>query len=302
VHLDDLGGHPEIALLRRILSWKDLRDSASCDVLVVDGPAVERAVELVGAVQRWTDSVDRFLPLERRVSRALRSAAEARSGGFGSDLQGPDGDPLVDGASALSAALGEARSLWSPSTASVLMVAGPGSAARAEVRWGLMAMTLLGMPATRVLLTGDGTERAPVPGTAAALAEAVAPWPVQVVPRCAEEPLGWAALAALGRSGWPDAEDLDFLDIERADRQSGLGPLISRDGELFVLGLPLPWVEAGEIDLGRRGDELVVRVAGVRRDVPLPAALRRCTVVKAVCRDGRLQVFFEPDPNLWRAL
>jgi arsenite-transporting ATPase len=51
--------------------------------------------------------------------------------------------------------------------------------------------------------------------------------------------------------------------------------------------------------LARTGDELVITVAGHRRVVALPSALRRCAVAGATLVDGRLVVRFEPDPALW---
>ena len=44
------------------------------------------------------------------------------------------------------------------------------------------------------------------------------------------------------------------------------------------------------------------RVGSSRRVLALPSALRRCTVVGAVLRDGVLRIRFEPDPSLWRGL
>jgi arsenite-transporting ATPase len=78
------------------------------------------------------------------------------------------------------------------------------------------------------------------------------------------------------------------LDVERVD-------------EGFVLGLDLPLARREDLELGRRGDDLVVTVAGRRRVLALPGALRRCTVAGAALRDGRLAVTFVPDPALWPA-
>ncbi len=47
----------------------------------------------------------------------------------------------------------------------------------------------------------------------------------------------------------------------------------------------------------RRGDELVVTAGPFRRIVPLPSALRRCTVAGAALREGELRVRFAPDPG-----
>ena len=50
----------------------------------------------------------------------------------------------------------------------------------------------------------------------------------------------------------------------------------------------------------RVGDDLCLQVAGHRRSLSLPSALRRCVVTSARLRDGELRVRFRPDPALWR--
>ena len=60
-----------------------------------------------------------------------------------------------------------------------------------------------------------------------------------------------------------------------------------------------PLARSEELQLARTGDELVLTLAGHRRVVALPSALRRCVVAGAVLTDGRLTVRFEPDPALW---
>ncbi|MGW2543097.1 ArsA family ATPase, partial [Kitasatospora sp. NPDC001574] len=68
---------------------------------------------------------------------------------------------------------------------------------------------------------------------------------------------------------------------------------------LLVWHLALPGSERADLDLVRRGDELVVGLGAHRRVLTLPSALRRCTVAGAGLHDGALTVRFAPDPALW---
>jgi arsenite-transporting ATPase len=62
-----------------------------------------------------------------------------------------------------------------------------------------------------------------------------------------------------------------------------------------VLSLPLPLAAQDDVDLVRKGDELIVSVASYRRLLTLPSGLARQRVVGARVRDGQLQVrFTEP--------
>ncbi|MDG4861691.1 ArsA family ATPase, partial [Streptomyces sp. T-3] len=73
---------------------------------------------------------------------------------------------------------------------------------------------------------------------------------------------------------------------------------LAEDGVL-VWHIPLPGAVREELDLIRRDDELVVAAGQFRRIVPLPSALRRCTVAGAGLREGELRIRFAPDPGLW---
>jgi arsenite/tail-anchored protein-transporting ATPase len=73
---------------------------------------------------------------------------------------------------------------------------------------------------------------------------------------------------------------------------------LGADGVL-VWRMPLPGATRDALGLVRRGDELLVTVGPFHRALPLPSALRRCTVAGAGLRDGDLRVRFAPDPALW---
>ncbi|GAA1125600.1 ArsA-related P-loop ATPase [Streptomyces javensis] len=104
-------------------------------------------------------------------------------------------------------------------------------------------------------------------------------------------PAGLADLAgAVGAPGArPDRPAPDPWTVE--DRLAEAGVLLWR--------LPLPGAGRDGLSLVRRGDELIVTVAPFHRVLPLPSALRRCTVSGAGLRDGWLQVRFTPDLDLW---
>ena len=67
---------------------------------------------------------------------------------------------------------------------------------------------------------------------------------------------------------------------------------VVRRGESHVLWLSLPFADRDELEVGRRDDELLVRVGPHRRSIVLPDALRRRDVTGAVLRDDGLEVSF----------
>jgi arsenite-transporting ATPase len=62
-----------------------------------------------------------------------------------------------------------------------------------------------------------------------------------------------------------------------------------------VLSLALPLADKREMDLRRKGDELVLTVAGHRRQLALPALLARRAIVGADLVGDRLDIGFARD-------
>ncbi|GAB2708338.1 ArsA family ATPase [Kitasatospora kifunensis] len=73
---------------------------------------------------------------------------------------------------------------------------------------------------------------------------------------------------------------------------------LAEDGVL-LWRLAAPGADRADLELMRRGDELVIGIGAYRRILPLPGALRRCTVAGAALRAGELTLRFAPDPDLW---
>jgi len=68
--------------------------------------------------------------------------------------------------------------------------------------------------------------------------------------------------------------------------------MLDRERDGFVLTLHLPFADHDDLELGRHGDELLVRVGPYRRAVLLPDSIRRRPVASAALRAGRLRVTF----------
>jgi arsenite-transporting ATPase len=89
-----------------------------------------------------------------------------------------------------------------------------------------------------------------------------------------------------------------YAGVDPAERLHEGTPLrVDRRGDRWVLTLPLPFADRDDLELGRRGDELLVRVGAYRRAVLLPDTLRRRVVAGASLRDGSLAVTFEDGPD-----
>jgi arsenite/tail-anchored protein-transporting ATPase len=70
---------------------------------------------------------------------------------------------------------------------------------------------------------------------------------------------------------------------------------VRKRGGGYVLSMRLPFVSRDDMDIHRRGEELLVRVGSYRRNLILPATLQRLEVRGANFVGDRLEVGFGHD-------
>jgi arsenite-transporting ATPase len=285
-----------------VLALLEVRDqvrSGRWDLVVVDCAPTAETLRLLALPEALGWYMDRVFPMERRVVRSLRPVLGRVAG-----VPMPR-DKVFDAVERLHAELGEVREVLTDPATSVRLVLTPEQVVVAEARRTLTSLSLHGYTVDAVVANrvfpADGADpwRAQwVQAQSEQLAEIEAsfgPLPVYRSPYQPSEPVGLRALIEFAEAAYGDDDAFaapagqELLTVERS-------------GEEFVLSLALPFADKAETGLVRKGDELVVTVGSSRRVLALPSALRRCTVVGAALRDGRLRIRFEPDPELWMGL
>jgi arsenite/tail-anchored protein-transporting ATPase len=275
-----------------VLTLLEIRDAAAAgwDLVVVDAPELSRTVRLLALPEAVARTVARALPLERRMLWAM---------GHGASPAWTDGvpRPVVEAAEQAQAEIGCVRNVLTGPGTTVRLVVPPqrGPLDAALAAWTaltLHGLTVDGVVVNRLVPAGADPwlrERSRAESVVAADAEeAFAPLPVV---RVGELPLPPAG-----------ADELAALDVDDLPAPAPAAPRVDRDGDDFTLVLALPRARRTDLGLARRGDELVVDVAGERRVLTLPSVLRRCDVTGAALRDGALRIAFRPDPDLWLSL
>lgn len=270
-----------------------LRDAAlaeSHDLLVVDLPPTPQALALLALPEELRRYLRRLLPAERQAARALRPVLGRLAG-----VPMP-AEWLYETAARWDLELAAVEAVVADRDTVVRLVAEPGPAGADSVRAATLALALRGLRpdvlvASRVLPedAAHGWLAGPVAQQRKVLEEWRESYDVRPVAHLGQDPRGADDLAALAVPGVNGTTST--VEWTVADR-------LAEDGVL-VWHLPLPGAIRDELDLVRRGDELVVTAGRLRRIVPLPSALRRCTVAGAALREGELRVRFAPDPHLW---
>ncbi|MFD4922516.1 ArsA family ATPase [Streptomyces goshikiensis] len=289
--LTELPGAEQFALLRAL---RRAATAPGVDLVVVDMPPLHQAVATLALPAQLRRYLARLLPAERQAARALRPVL-AQLAGVPMPAQW-----LYEAAARWDEELAAVQAVIEAGSTAVRLVAEPGPAADAALRTGglglaLQRLRVADVVANRTLPPGSADPW--LAGLAAQQEKYAAQWaaagpPVLPLPHLGRDPQGPDDLAALadGAAQAPDAPGRR-PDWPVEDR-------IAEDGVL-VWVVPLPRAEKRELDLIRRGDELLLTVGPYRRIVPLPSALRRCTVSGAALADGELRIRFTPDPGLW---
>ena len=282
-----------------ILALLEVRNqvaSGRWDVVIVDCAPTAETLRLLALPEALNWYVERVFPAQRRVMTSLRPVLTRLAG-----APMPH-DRVFEALERLHRELAEVRAALTGPGATVRLVLTPESIVVAEARRMLTSLSLHGYRVDGVLANrvfpADGADawRAGWVASQAIqlreVASSFAPLPVHLAPYRAAEPVGPDELAAFAAEAYADSDPL-------ATPPAAESVSVEPAGDGFTLSLVLPLAQRRDVDLARSGDDLVVTVAGDRRMLALPSALRRCTVAGATLADGRLQVSFQPDPDTW---
>ncbi|QIJ62897.1 ArsA family ATPase [Streptomyces sp. JB150] len=286
-----LPGAGELTVLRAL---RDAVLAEAHDLVVVDLPPADQALALLSLPGELRRYLRRLLPPERQAARALRPVLGRLAG-----VPMP-AEWLYETAARWDTELAAVEAVLADRHTHVRLVAEPTPAAADAVRSAVLGLALRGrrpdaLVASRVLPEAEAEAGSWLAGLVAQQRKILEEWQdahdVRPVPHLGRDPRGADDLAALPVPGAAAGPSLTEWPV--TDR-------LAEDGVL-VWHIPLPGAARDELDLIRRGDELVLTAGPFRRIVPLPSALRRCTVEGAALREGELRIRFTPDPALWPA-
>ncbi|MFB8241606.1 ArsA family ATPase [Kitasatospora purpeofusca] len=286
--LTALPGTARLALLRTL-------PAVEAEVLVVLAPPPADLIATLALPEQLERYLARLVPEQRQAARALRPLLAGLAG-----VPMP-ADWLYETRAKAAGALAAARAAITAPGTSVRLVTAADAHPFAELRRIRAGLALHGHRPDAVVVHGVLPDAA---------ADSPDPWLAALAGRRRDELTTLAATLdgiPLLTTG-PAEATLEAV----ADRLYGAGPgpearaagpwtvedRLASDG-LLVWHLALPGAAREDLDLVRRGDELVVGLGAHRRVLALPSALRRCTVAGAGLQDGVLAIRFAPDPALW---
>lgn len=307
---DEITQLPGADELIALLELQTQVESGSWDLVVVDCAPTAETLRLLALPEALAWHIERLIPAQRGLLRALRPAAASATG-----LPLP-GVQVLDTLRRWHQSLLEIQSILAAETTSVRLVLTPERVVIAESRRTLTSLRLFGLTVDQVVVNRvfpdacrpaadpsredqESSDTAWLAGWNKAQQRGLAevrhsfdPLPIVITPYLSREPVGTDALAVLAR-----VRTGEVGDVLRTPPSQGMTVEPEQGG--YLLTLPLPLVTAAQVDLKRRDDELLVAVADHRRVLSLPSVLRRCVVTGAVVRNATLRVRFVPDEKVW---
>ena len=283
--------------LDEIFALSDIVDSATSgawDVLVVDCAPTAETIRLLSLpeVLRWY--MERVFPVSRKVTRLVKPLVSKVSSIPVAD------DSVFRATAAFYERMGSVRSLLTDGDhATVRLVVNPERMVVAEARRTATYLSLYGYRVDAVIANRLFPEEIADPWFKAwkeahaehlvTICDGFAPTPVLRATLASDELIGVEALEEFGAEVYGELDPAAILH-----RDEPLRVEAEKDG--YVLRIALPFADRDELEVGRNGGELLVRVGPHRRSIVLPEALVRRTVTGAVLDEGSLAVRFGPAP------
>jgi arsenite/tail-anchored protein-transporting ATPase len=282
--------------LDEVFSLSDIKTHAASglwDVLVVDCAPTAETIRFLSLPDILAWYMDRLFPVSRRVNKAVGPVLKRVT-----SLPVANDNVFAAGRRFYDRLDGVRELLSNPAVTNVRLVVNPERMVIAEARRTYTYLSLFGYRVDAVianrLLPEDVTDpwferwRELHAEHLAAIESSFAPLPVLRAELAADELVGIDRLRAFGAGLYGERD-------AAASLHSGEPLKVVRRAGAYHLTLQLPFAEHDDLEVGRRDDELLVRVGPYRRALLLPDSLRRRTITDASFRQGRLRVVFAGD-------
>jgi arsenite-transporting ATPase len=283
--------------LDEVFALSDIKahaDSGEWDVIVVDCAPTAETIRLLSLPEVLGWYMERIFPVSRRLTGLVRPILNRMT------TLPVAGDAVFAATQRFHDRLDGVRELLTDGErTSVRLVVNPERMVIAEAR---RTATYLGLFGYRVdavianrLLPADVTDpwfkawKEAHAEHLEAIEEGFAPVPVLRAELASEELLGVDRLRAFAAALYREVDPGAVLHV-------GAPMEVEARGESRVLRMELPFADPDELEVGRRQDELLVRVGPHRRAVILPDSLARREVAGATVAGDWLEITFEEAP------
>ena len=251
------------------------------DVVIIDAAPTGETVRLLSMPDTFQWYANRFTNMQSGPLNLARPLLKA--------LMPSNSTDVLTSLNALSERVTALRGVLSnPEYSSYRPVVNPErmvikEALRAETYLALFGYPIDGVVCNRVLQPGDYQDSfmQEMYATQEKLRQQIhstfAPLPIWESPYYSREVLGIEELGKLGETIFGEKDPTQVF-------YRGAVQEVTRQGDTYVLRLPLPHVEMNKVVMTKRGDEMIIEIGNFKRDITLPSVLanQEATVAKFV--------------------
>jgi arsenite-transporting ATPase len=295
IQAEELTVIPGIDEIFALIDVKTHVESERYDVVLVDCAPTAETLRLLSLPDIMNWYIERIFPVQRRVVKVVRPLVSRTT-----NLP-IAGDKVFEAVERLHRNLDAVRHILADAAmSSVRLVVNPEKMVIAEAR---RTYTYLGLFGYRVdavvvnrILPTDVTD--PYFGKwkdiqaehLATVHESFEPVPILEARLFDREMVGVALLEEMSNEIYGDRQATAVLYVDDPIQ-------VEKRGSGYVLRMKLPFIAGGDLDVHRRGEELVVRVGPYKRNLLLPQTLKRLSVRGASLVDEHLEIAFERPPD-----
>jgi arsenite-transporting ATPase len=290
IEAEELAVLPGLDELFGLVDLKTHAGSGDWDTIIVDCAPTAETIRLLSLPDVLSWYMDRIFPMTRRVNKVVGPVVSRMT------KLPVAGDRVFGAADRFYARLDGVKELLAdPAIASARLVVNPEKMVIAEARRTYTYLALFGYAVDAIVvnrvLPAEVSDpwfdrwKAVQTEHLATIDESFAPLPVLRAHLADTEVVGLPALADLAKEVYGDRAPAARLHGGRPLRFEEV------DGRRAIV-IDLPFAEKGELDVGRRGSELLVTLGPYRRALTLPDSLVEQPVREAKLRDGTLTVVF----------
>jgi arsenite-transporting ATPase len=283
-----LPGMEELASLLQIGS---LADSDEYDVIVVDMAPTGATLQLLAFPEMASWYIEKIFPFERTAMKIARPIMRSMS-----DIPMPE-DDFFNAVESLVRDLSQLEALLTDrDTSSVRLVVNPEKMVIREAQRAFTYLNLYNLPVDAVISNRHLPIEVQDPyfdlwkqrqaHYAQVIEDSFSPLPIFSVPLLDSEVVGYDMLAKMGEVIYGEDDPTQIYYRGQAQQ-------LIKNGDDYILLLPLPLVKKGDINLHRGSyDELIVRIGGWKRHISLPSTLAGKDVAGARYREDHLEIRF----------
>src|SRR6476469_5767773 len=290
IQAEELTVIPGIDEIFALIDVKTHVESERYDVVLVDCSPTAETLRLLSLPDIMNCYIERIFPVQRRVVKVVRPLVSRTT-----NLP-IAGDKVFEAVERLHRNLDAVRHiLGDEAVSSVRLVVNPEKMVISEAR---RTYTYLGLFGYRVdavvvnrVLPPDVTD--PYFGKwkdiqaehLATVHESFEPVPILLSRLFDREMVGIPLLEEMGQEVYGDLDSVSILYHDDPIR-------VRKRDDGYVLRMRLPFVSRDDMDIHRRGEELVVRVGSYKRNLILPQSLKRMVVREANFAGDHLEIVF----------